>query len=238
MRRSVYFVLPCRRCPRRNGISTIGKPSQRTKPRRNISSSSNNIDDRTVEQHEIGAAGRNARVAHRIEQPIKEAGRKPLQRREGGLVIASPGCDDLGACPPSGYQLGDQFRRMLKIGVHEDDGSAAGVAQSGAQGCLLAKIAGQRNKAHRRVCGRRRAQHCKRTVARTVIHIDDFGASKRCQNPFSAPIIATTSAHSLCAGSTIEISRATGVITTPYSVPLWDRIGGLYKIDIDRVNSE
>ena len=48
------------------------------------------------------------------------------------------------------HELGDQLRRVLQVGVHDDDGVTGGGPQAGEHGRLLAEVAAERDDPHAR----------------------------------------------------------------------------------------
>ena len=139
------------------------------------------LDCAAVEQKEIGAARLDAHVADGIEQAIEQARRHPLGRGRAVAVLA-PGHHDLGAGAPMLDQSRHRLQRMLEVAVQHHRGGAAGVAQPGAQGRLMAEIAAERDIAHVRMALRQRADLGQRAVGRAVIDEDDFEAAERARD--------------------------------------------------------
>ena len=64
-------------------------------------------------------------VADRVEEAVIEPRSQPLRERDVAAVVEALGGHDLGAGAPCRDKIGNEFGRMLEVGVHDDDGAAA-----------------------------------------------------------------------------------------------------------------
>ena len=68
----------------------------------------------------------------------------------------------------------NQFRRMLQIGIHDNDRSTGGEFETGGQGSLMTKIAGKMQNLDSGVLGMKFLQHFPSIVGASIIHEHDF----------------------------------------------------------------
>lgn len=65
---------------------------------------------------------------------------RPLLEERFALTVAPAGRDVAVAFFPPGDHVRQQFRRVLEVGVHDDQGVAFGVVHAGQHGRFLAEI--------------------------------------------------------------------------------------------------
>ena len=107
--------------PKGHADERITKPAHRpTQEQVLILDAVDGIDHHAVEQHEICAARLDVDVAERVEHAIVETRRDALEPWHAEFVADTPCCDDLEASAPLLHQIGDQSRRMLKVGSMQD----------------------------------------------------------------------------------------------------------------------
>ncbi len=103
-----------------------------------------------IEEPEIARALGQARVSDRAKELIKTMGQNPPQRTIDA-VIDTLGKDIFVALPPSRDKSLDQFRRMLQIGVHDDDRGPTCMIEARRNSDFFAEIPAQRKRANARV---------------------------------------------------------------------------------------
>ena len=92
--------------------------------------------------------------------------------------------DDLETLPPLGDEIEHDLRRVLQIGVHDDDRLAAGMVHARGDRDLMAEIARQREVAIARVGPGAGGEHDAAGVAAAVVDEDDFRrAVERVEQP-------------------------------------------------------
>ena len=137
---------------------------------------SQRLDGAAAEQPEIAGVGRDVDAADTLHQRIEQVSRATLER--AFARACDPLCvDHVGpALAPSGDQLRDQLRRVLKIGVDHDHRCAARVVQAGGQCHLLAEVARQVEHGDPGITRAQLVEHGHRAIAAPVIDEQDLGA--------------------------------------------------------------
>jgi len=124
------------------------------------------------DQPEVADVLGNMHLARQAVDGLVEAPGCPALEKRVVPSRGTPRVDDVEAALPLRQQIGDEFRRVLQVGVHDDDGIAVGAPEPGGQGGLVAEVARQIDDRDARValaCGQQQRQG---TVARTVVDRD------------------------------------------------------------------
>src|SRR5262249_18057149 len=99
------------------------------------------LDDLAIHQAEVAAVERDGQIADGVEHAIEEGVTGALD--QAFLALGADGVDDVVAGPPGGDELVEHLGRILQIAVHDDDGLAAGVIESGTDRRLMAEVAAE-----------------------------------------------------------------------------------------------
>lgn len=105
---------------------------------------------------------------------------RPLLEERFPLTVAPAGRDVAVAFFPPGNHVRQQFRRVLEVGVHDDQGVAFGVVHAGQHGRFLAEITRQGHVGHARIFFVELAQNGQGPVAAAVVD-EDEGEGVVCQ---------------------------------------------------------
>jgi hypothetical protein len=107
-------------------------------------------------------------VADSIQDSVKRRGARALE--EPGMLAARPHReDDIEARLPLGDELGHDFRRMLKIGIHHDDRLPGSVLEAGGDRDLMTEIPRQADSPYARVELTKLSQDSQRTIGAAII---------------------------------------------------------------------
>jgi len=126
------------------------------------------LDDLAVHETKIGGSRFRLHGGDPVENEIEEPGGELLEPA-GTAVLATDGIGDFGAVLPRGDEIRDDGRRMLKVGVHGDDGVARRLVTTGGQGDLFAEIPGK--------------------IDRPDPGVGQGGGTERLQCPVVAPVV-------------------------------------------------
>ena len=96
-------------------------------------------DAATVEEAEVAYVFEYVEAGGTVEEAVVEAAQTAPQPTLAGDV--SPRIDVLCSLLPKVQHVGYEGRRMLEVGVEDDDAVARGVVEARQHGILLAKIA-------------------------------------------------------------------------------------------------
>lgn len=130
-------------------------------------------DRALAHQTKIAGVGGDVDVTHLPHQAIEAVGRGFLQ--EGFALPGPPGrVDDIETLLPLVNQGGDQFRRILQIGVDDDDGVAARDIQSRGQCGFLAEIPAQFDDADFLIGAPYCPEHIEGPIPASIVHVDNF----------------------------------------------------------------
>jgi hypothetical protein len=88
----------------------------------------------------------------------------------------APHQHDVETFAPGAHHVGNEFGRVLQIGVDDHHGIAVGVVEAGAHRDFLAEVARQVDEGDARVSFPQRHEQRPCAVAAAVVDIDDFGA--------------------------------------------------------------
>jgi hypothetical protein len=129
----VNLLLPWSRFPRANGTVVSGKPSHLTRPQEHVVAvkANNEVDYVAIEEHVVGAPRGNMHITDGVEQTVIKLRSQPLHCRNLGSVVDTLGNDDFGAAAPGTEENRDQFRRMLKVGVHKNNRPSSSILKAG-----------------------------------------------------------------------------------------------------------
>jgi hypothetical protein len=129
------------------------------------------VEHLAVDQTEVSNVSRDADRGHAGEHPIEQMGGDAL---EPAFACArqTARIDDVVALLPFGDHLFDDFRRVLQVGIHDDDRCALRRVHAGGDGDLVAEIARQADIAEARVALGERLQHDGAGIAAPVVDQD------------------------------------------------------------------
>ena len=97
---------------------------------------------------------------------------------EALLALPADGVDDFEAGLPLGDEVGEHFRRVLEVGVHDDDRLAAGVVHPRRHRPFLAEVPGQPDQLDAVVVALQLQHGLGRTVAAAVVDEEDLVRSE------------------------------------------------------------
>ncbi len=92
-----------------------------------------------VEQAEVPGLHRDDDVGERLDDAVEQPRGEELEPRLA-FAFGAHGVDHLVAFAPLGDQIGDDLRRVLQVGVDDDDGVAARVIHPGGDRNLVAEV--------------------------------------------------------------------------------------------------
>ena len=126
-----------------------------------------------VHQAEIPRIGRNAETRSAVDGAVEQTGADLL---EGFLVVAvaADGIYHFRSVMPVLQHHGDQRRRMLKVGVHENHRIAMGHVDAGGNGSFLTEIARKVHGPHAADLPAQLSQGVARVVAAAIVDDNDF----------------------------------------------------------------
>ena len=132
------------------------------------------VERAPAHQPEIAGVERDLDLGEAREQAVEELGGAAL---EGGLAGAGAAhrIDDVGLPPLHlGDHLGEQFGRILEVGVDDQDALARAQIEAGGQRELVAVIARQVDRDQARIALGQRLHHRPAAVARAVVDQHDL----------------------------------------------------------------
>ena len=96
------------------------------------------VDDPAIHQAEIAAIERDVEVADQAQDSVERKVSQPLE--EALFAAPADGVHDVVAIPPQPEKLRQQFRGVLQIAVHHDDGLSSGMLEPRRDRGLVAEI--------------------------------------------------------------------------------------------------
>ncbi len=111
------------------------------------------VDDTPAHQAEVAGVDRDVDRGQPAQAAVEERGARLLEQ---GLALTARALavDDVEALlAPQAEHLGDHFRRILEVGVDDDNGLPARVVEPGGDGELVAEVAREGDEAEARVFG-------------------------------------------------------------------------------------
>ena len=126
-----------------------------------------------IQKTEVTGIQRDSGVGQAIDQPVENLGGPQF---ESGLTIAlrADTVNHFVSFLPFLEEFHDHFRRILQIGIDDDDRVASGVFQTGGNGDLVPEIAGKPDDPDTRVLLLQGAKNGSRRIRASVIHIDQL----------------------------------------------------------------
>ena len=102
------------------------------------------------EQSEVARIRRDVYKGNTPQESIEDEGRPPFECRltRPGLP---PGANDIESLLPTPDQFGDDFRGVLEIGIHQNDGVASRMIEPGTQSELVPEVTTQEDDDHLRI---------------------------------------------------------------------------------------
>ena len=132
------------------------------------------VDHAAVQEAEVRGPGGNGDVAGGVDQFVERRRGPPLEPAGVARVVFADGVHDAVSLKPRGKHLGDQFRRMLQVGVHHDHRVAPGELQARADGALVAEVPRQADDLDPRVLAGELAKDGHRIVLAAVVDEEDL----------------------------------------------------------------
>lgn len=129
--------------------------------------------DAAIHESEVARVARDGHVGEPREQAIEEPSGEPLHRGLAGSMAALR-IGHVNAVTPRGDKIADHLRRVLQVGVDEDDGIALGAVKAGGRGHLVPEVAAEGEELDTRVAAGERTDRRERAVGAPVIHEDDL----------------------------------------------------------------
>jgi hypothetical protein len=125
-------------------------------------------------QPKIAGVERDVDLRRARQQPVEAVRRRPLERGFAGAAVAHS-INHVGAVLAHGLEHpGQQFGRVLQIGVDDQDGVTAAQVESRGQRQLVTVIARQVDRDQVRILGREFLHDRPARIARAVIHQNDL----------------------------------------------------------------
>ena len=126
------------------------------------------VDYAAVQQAEVAGVEWNIDIRQAVDDAVEKLCRPELEARFTRAVHAHA-VDHMRARLPRLHHGGDDFRRVLKIGVDDDHSAAPREGKPGGNGLLVAEISGQMNDNGMGIGGVKTVQHCPGRVARAIV---------------------------------------------------------------------
>ena len=98
------------------------------------------VDGLAVDEPEVADVGGDVDVGQRTDELVEQRCRPKLQARFA-VSADTQRVDDLEALPPLRGEVEDDFRWILQVGVHHDDGVAGRAVHAGRDRDLMSEIA-------------------------------------------------------------------------------------------------
>ena len=139
------------------------------------------VDDGAGDQAEVSGVGWDVDLGHAAEDSVEE-------ERGGAFEPAFPasvsslGVDDVVSLVGFGDHVGDQFGRVLEIGVDDDRFLAAAVFETREDGELMAEVSAEAQNLDARVVVGELGEDFCAVVAAAVVDEDDFTAGQRIEH--------------------------------------------------------
>jgi hypothetical protein len=131
------------------------------------------VQHAAAHQPEVAGVERDLEVGDAVQQPIEQRGCHQLERGFS-TPLAALAVDDVRAFIHQPHHVGQQFRRVLQVGIDDQDAFAAADRQAGGQRQLVAVVARQEHGHHPRVGGAELAKDEPGAIRRSVVHEDDL----------------------------------------------------------------
>ena len=125
---------------------------------------------------EIAGVGRNVDVGHPADQAVEGRGGGALEQALA-VALAALAVDHVGALVEQRHHVGQQFGRILQVGVDDQDALAAAYREAGRERQLVAVVAHQLHRNDARVPGGRLGHDIPGAVARAVVDQHDLAGA-------------------------------------------------------------